>query len=173
MAELTPKYEHLLLSGDHNADLSTDKPESRQVQDMHTSLNLNILQLQPTHNRAILDLFVRDEIRVVHHGQLCAPGFFLHDLVFLSYSLKANKYKKKFLAYRNFKSLNVPDLLADADNMSWSDVELMNLVDEKVAKLKKLIFGLDDRHAPMVTRRFTHRPAQWLTPEIRLDEKAG
>lgn len=165
---LVPKYEHIIISGDHNSDLLSDKTESRHVRVMYESCQLNILPFQPTHHKAILDLLVvKDVNRVASHGQLSAPGFSYHDLIFLSYSLKTPKFTPKYITYRNLKNININNLLNDSSQVPWSDVQLLHTVDDKVNLFNVYLLSLYDRHAPLVTKRVTHPPSPWLTLDIR------
>lgn len=161
-------YDDVIILGDHNSDLLADKPESRHVKSMYESLNLNILQSEPTHHKAILDLIVVSNLsRVLNFKQLPAPGFSHHDLLFLSYSLKVFKFQPKIITYRDMKNVNLNDLRADVGTLPWYQIFELRSVDDKVNLLNSLILEAYDKHAPLVSRRVTHPPAPWLDDNIR------
>lgn len=124
--------------------------------------------MQPTHKKAILDLLVvRNLNKVIQHGQFPAPGFSLHDLIYLSYSVKTMKFKPKIIEYRNFKELISEDLMADVRKVPWYLIEDEPSIETKVEKFNQFMLEIYDKHVPVVKRRVTHPPAPWLTPEIR------
>ena len=168
LVDLASQYEHIVITGDHNADILCNKTESRHVRTMYEACNLNILPLAPTHGKAVLDLIItRDIKRVLNHGQCSAPGFSHHDLVFLSYSLKTQKFQPKFITYRDFKRLDREALNLSASLKPWLEIEQLTCVDDKATVLSESILSLFDQHAPLVTRRVTHPPAPWLSPLIK------
>ena len=168
MHDLIPKYDHVLISGDHNVNLLVDNNASRHVLSMYDNCGLQLLPLNSTHHDSLLDLLLTKDIaRVLEHGQVPAPGFSHHDLIYLSYSLKSPKFKAKFVTFRNIKNINLNALIENAENLPWFEVELLDDINAKVIRFNELITYLYDQHAPLITRRVTHPPAPWLSPQIR------
>lgn len=166
--DLVSKYDHIIITGDHNSDVLSNKAESKNIRSLYDTCHLNILPLGPTHHKSVLDLLVtRDIGRVRSHGQCAAPGFSQHDLVHLSYSLKPPKFQQKILTYRNFKNLNMETLKTSASNMPWMDVQYLNNIEEKVNLFNSMLTVLYNEHAPLVTRRVSHPPAPWLNEQIK------
>ncbi|KAI5717914.1 hypothetical protein M8J77_013445 [Diaphorina citri] len=157
--------------GDFNVDLSTTNSASALFRDRFTSLNLHILPTDTTHHTAtshsLLDLMVvGDERSILTHGKL-PVGSSDHDLVYLVFELYSSRPRPKLITCRNFKNFN-PDLfLSDAISADWNSVYSTPDIDSKVLTFNNLVISLFDKHAPFHTFMAKHRPAPWLSLEIK------
>lgn len=81
----------------------------------------------------------------------------------------ANKLNEpRMVTYRNFKNFDYNSFELDLFSIPWYSIFDMNNSDDKVLFLTSNIIQLVDRHAPLITSRFTKPPAPWLTDNIRL-----
>ena len=132
-----------------------------------------MLPLQPTHHNTVgddtwLDLILTSNPSLVSsHGQLIAPGFSHHDLVFLSYILKPPKSKPAFLNRRAFAQMNTEKLIEDVSNIDWTLLEEAATVDDKV-NFNSIVIKLYDSHAPFRKIKIKRPPAPWMNAEIRM-----
>lgn len=136
------------------------------------SLNLNLLDLSPTHhthtNDTLLDLIITShEHLVATHGQLLAPAFSHHDLIYVSLKIKIPKPKPVILNQRCFSRINTTSLESDASLINWMNVEGLSSVDSKVDFVCKSILNLFDQHAPIRPVKMKHRPTPWFNDGIR------
>lgn len=174
LLSLCSEYAHQIIMGDFNTDLTNDSRNSRDLRAIFDSASLFVLPLNPTHHNirtrdTWIDLMiVSSPDRIVSHGQLSAPCFSRHDLIFLSYKIKPLKQKTTIRYLRNFSKLRHDELLHDAALIDWSDVYGMSTIDLKVETLNKNILGLFDKHAPIHKVIIKRPPAPWITPDVRL-----
>ncbi|KAI5714781.1 hypothetical protein M8J77_005490 [Diaphorina citri] len=166
-----PNYEHKLIMGDFNVDLSTTNPASTNLRTTFSSLNLHILPTDATHHEAhshsLLDLMVvGDEGRVLSHGQL-PVGSSDHDLIYLVLSLFPPKPTPKLITCRNFKNFEANLFLDDARSADWNFVYSAPDIDSKVLTFNNIVTSLFDKHAPFRTFIAKHQPVPWMTPELK------
>ncbi|XP_026731853.1 uncharacterized protein LOC113496734 [Trichoplusia ni] len=114
------EYSHVIVMGDFNTDLlSENSLRSRKLLEIIRSSSLHVLPLQATHHiidghDTWLDLILSSSPSLVSaSGQLPAPGFSHHDLIFLSYSLKPPKPRPRVLHLRSFGRMDVEKLHRD------------------------------------------------------------
>ncbi|KAI5731371.1 hypothetical protein M8J77_008987 [Diaphorina citri] len=166
-----PNYEHKLMMGDFNVDLSTTNPASTNLRTIFSSLNLHILPTDATHHEAhshsLLDLMVvGDEGRVLSHGQL-PVGSSDHDLIYLVLSLFPPKPIPKLITCRNFKNFEANLFLDDARSADWNFVYSAPDIDSKVLTFNNIVTSLFDKHAPFRTFIAKHQPVPWMTPPLK------
>ncbi|KAJ4426946.1 hypothetical protein ANN_26745 [Periplaneta americana] len=73
----------------------------------------------------------------------------------------------KFIAYRDLKHVHDEQLISDAMELPWHTIFNLVTVDEKLTAFNNMVMQLFDKHAPLRKRRATHRPAPWMTDNIR------
>lgn len=96
-----------------------------------------------------MDSILTSPDSVINHGQLSAPGFSRHDLLFLQYKLRPPKVKPTTVWMRNFARLDRDKLKEDAANLDLSVVYDASSLDEKVTKLNQYLLKLYDALAPL------------------------
>jgi hypothetical protein len=173
LLDFLARYSHVVVMGDFNCDMMGPAThELTYLTTLFRSCDMTLLPLDATHHTAtsdtLLDIIaVADPALVVHHGQYPAPGLSKHDLIFCVYSLTTPKSSPKFITYRNLNAINVNCLLFDAYLMPWHLITSENDVDVMVNLFNNFITILYDKHAPLVTKRVTKKPAPWLTDFLR------
>lgn len=169
---LTADYSSLLIMGDFNTCLLNTNQRSTRFRNIVESVNLNFLPLLPTHHTSssdtLLDLILTSDTSLVAcHGQIPAPAFSHHDLIYTSLRIKSPKPKPVILKQRNFSRINLTKLIQDADELNWSYVDTLDNIDEKVEFLNKNIITLFDKHAPIRSIKVKHPPSPWMNDMIR------
>ncbi|KAI5747281.1 hypothetical protein M8J77_013016 [Diaphorina citri] len=166
-----PHYSHRLICGDFNVDLLTSSPKSISLKSMFSTLNLNILPLQPTHctrtSSSLLDLLIVGDLQdVLSFGQL-PVGCSDHDLIYLAYSLFPTKHKDRVITSRNFKKFNSSQFLHDACAANWDQIYSLENIDDKLSCFNDLVLTLFNKHAPFRTFKASRPPAPWMTTDIK------
>jgi len=167
------RYSHVIVMGDFNTDLLGPATYNQTyLTNMFHSCDMTVLPLQATHHTATADTWldimtVTDPAHVAHHGQFPAPGLSNHDLVYCAYRLLPPKSKPTFVSYRDYKNINYEALLNDARGAPWDEVARAVTVDDKVNAFTDIMNKLQDKHAPLITKRVTRNPAPWINDEIR------
>lgn len=165
-------YNRVLIMGDFNTCLMKQDTRSHKLSSLVVSSNLNFLDLAPTHhshtNDSLLDLIITTEVDLIStHGQMDAPGFSHHDLIYASLKIRIPKPKAVILNQRNFARMNLTELDKDASSTNWAMVENLDSVDEKIEFLRVSIINIFDRHAPLRPVKLKHKPSPWLNDTIR------
>lgn len=165
-------YTHFIIMGDFNTCLLNNNYRSSKLTDIIESLNMNLLDLLPTHHTGIsdtlLDLIVTSHKELVAaHGQFAAPAFSHHDLIYSSLKIRTPKPRPVILNQRNFARLDLVKLNDDASLVEWSDIELSDSIDIKVSTLQANILKLFDKHAPVHPVKLKRPPSPWLNSFIR------
>jgi hypothetical protein len=175
LSTFLPLYSHNLITGDFNIDVSKNSLAARCFIKNIDSLNLNILPSKPTHTHShknkstptTLDLFITSNSdKILKNCQIEAPGLSHHDIIFLAYSLKQNKFKQKYVTFRDFKNIDINLLREDAKNIDWDSIHMLDDVNDMVTELTSRLSYLIEKHIPLKTVRVTHKPAPWRTQEV-------
>lgn len=169
------KYDHVILAGDININLLKTSSHLKKFNDTMSTLKLTIINTkEPTHVHSskseptLLDVFACSDFeRVQSYGQIKVPGFSHHDLIFISYLLKNEKRKPKYIEFRDYKNIDIEKLREDAAGLQLSDCRSYTDVDDAVRTFTNSILQLYDKHAPIKTIKVTHKPAPWRTQEIK------
>lgn len=169
---LLADYNRIIILGDLNTCLINQDIRSKKLTSIIDASNLTLLYLLPTHhthtNDTLLDLIITNNINLVAtHGQLPAPAFSHHDLIYTSIKIKTPKSKPAILNQRSFVKINMDNLNMDASAVVWTSIENVTSVDDKVDFLNKNIIALFDRHAPIHPVKLKHQPTPWFNDSIR------
>ena len=174
LAFLASSYEHIIIMGDFNINLlNTNNANIVNYLTTLKSLNLNFLELGPTHHSNTSDtwidhIIVSNTNNVVSHGQISTPGISKHDFLYLFHSFKCHKYEPKQLNFRDFRNISTSELLNDAFTAPWPSVYHQYDINSKIAALNQIITDIFDKHAPMKKVKAKRPPTPWFTKEIKL-----
>ena len=178
LESLGSEYAHHIIMGDFNTNLLAQKSfRSLKLLHLVQSACLHNLPLQATHHNNMgedtwLDLIlVSNPALVSTHGQLVAPGFSHHDLIYLSYILKPPKPKPKVLHRRCFARMDVGKLCKDASEIDWKPLLEATTVDDKVNIFNQLVIDIYDANAPVKKVKLKRPPAPWMTRGVLMAMK--
>lgn len=166
-----PQYDNILIMGDFNTCPLRDA-RAKRLLNITASFNLSLLELNTTFHvndsHSWLDhIIASDADRISCHGQLPAPGFSNHDLIFASYKIRVPRSKPKVVLQRNLAGICREDLCNDISNINWSCLYNLSNINDKVEYFNNSITEVYDIHAPLHPVRLKRDPAPWLTDAIR------
>ncbi|KAI5731016.1 hypothetical protein M8J77_003291 [Diaphorina citri] len=166
-----PNYNHRVVCGDFNCDLSITNSRSAQLRSLFSDLNLHILPLLPTHHTAtshtLLDLLVvGDEASVITHGQL-PVGSSHHELIYLILNIFPPKHQPKFITARDFRRFDSEKFSSAALAADWNSVYSSSDVDSKLSRFNEIVLSLFDEFAPFRTFKAKHHSQPWFNNDIR------
>ncbi|KAI5708382.1 hypothetical protein M8J77_021503 [Diaphorina citri] len=166
-----PNYNHRVVCGDFNCDLSITNSRSAQLRSLFSDLNLHILPLLPTHHTAtshtLLDLLVvGDEDSVITHGQL-PVGSSHHELIYLILNIFPPKHQPKFITARDFRRFDSEKFSSAALAADWNSVYSSSDVDSKLSRFNEIVLSLFDEFAPFRTFKAKHHSQPWFNNDIR------
>lgn len=170
--ESAAHYRRAVILGDFNVPVNRVDHRSRAFIRGATDAGLSLLSSRPTHhtrssNNSLDLIFTAGDARVVAYGQEAAPGLSRHDLVFCSISGSFSSTPQRPLFTRDFKTIDLPALLADPALESLDSLRTEADLDACAARVGDLILEVFDRHAPVRKIKGRRPPAPWLSPDIR------
>lgn len=175
LANLLPLYNNVVVLGDLNVDLHTDRVFQDKTFLLNTvyNLNMHILPLNPTfhlpNSDSLIDLIIcNDNQRVKSFGQVPVSGLSYHDLIFVELNLKVRMNKvKDFIVIRDFKNVRIDNLKHECLNTSWIDVYSSNHVDEKVKILTDNLLALYNKYV-LEKKIYTNKNScPWISQNVR------
>ena len=167
-------YDHIVVSGDFNVDISTESEIARSTLAMINSLSFKIVPSfgtrlnKQTDRKSLIDFtFVSCPESVSSLYQSSLEELTDHD--FICICIKIRDQTVNFIEKRrNINSINQNSLLLDALTIDWfAGLRLQNDADQKLNWLNEKLFELLDRHAP--EKIFKHKPNDrlWINSEIK------
>ena len=176
--KLLPSFNHSVIIGDVNIDLSVSTRSSRQLTLDMTDINLMHVPIFGTHHSVhsgsittIDHCYVPSTIVISQFGNIPVSGLSQHDLIFVNYPVEIHKKKQKFLLRRNYQSINIQQLQEDADRADWYTIFALDKLEDKVNKLNEIVLSLFDKHAPVKKIRISKPRAPFITHAIKLKIK--
>lgn len=175
VANLIPLYDNILLIGDFNIDLCTNREFADKIYLLNTidSLNLEILPLDPTfhlpNSDTLLDLMiVNNRQRVKTFGQTAVSGISYHDLIYIELDLTVKmRTSNHRLIIRDFKNIKVDELISECSNISWQDLFDSDSIDVKVKILINRLSSLYEKYVPEKKISNKKNSCPWLNQNIR------
>ena len=135
LESLSSDYPHLIIMGDLNTDISRDSHRTQKLLSLLKSTGLAYLQLFPTHhningNDSWIDHILTSADQLVNaHGQVPAPGFSRHDLIYASFALKIPKFISRTVQLRSYGRINLDNLSRDASGIDWTPIQQLHTFD--------------------------------------------
>ncbi|XP_077981930.1 uncharacterized protein LOC144436936 [Glandiceps talaboti] len=166
-----------MICGDLNIHVNNVKDHSaNKFNDICQSRNLTQHVSVPTHTSGnTLDLIItRDDNRL----SITPPvsGHYISDHCFvITHLSNINRHiEENTVTFRQYKKINKEAFRNDILNSSLCDHALLNNsdLDSLVSTYNTVLTELLDKHAPLITKRFTTRPTlPWINDEIRLTRR--
>ena len=165
----------IILMGDLNCNLQTDKPDhnTKQLNSICEIYQLQQLINHPTRitetSSTLIDVIITNmPSRIVTSGVIHI-GISDHSLIYAvrKFSIPS-KNKPKYLTSRQFKNFKAEKFRSELKNVPW-DAILTNTNDpnELWGKWKEVFLSIANNHAPIKTRRVRNKDSPWLSSQIR------
>ncbi|XP_075150730.1 uncharacterized protein LOC142224832 [Haematobia irritans] len=168
MQTITVQYKNIIITGDFNSNILTEN----RLSDEMLSLGLYPTNTTvPTHHTSaggtLLDMFFVSDINyVILYDQISAPTFSKHDLIFLWYDVQMRRVERGF-SFRDFRNIDFGNLYSQSDLIDWSQIYVMDNVDEQISFLQNNIVYLYELCVPVRTLVTRPRSLPWFTNDIR------
>ena len=165
----------LLMIGDFNFHVESDKSDAVRFMSMLDNYGLKQHVDQPTHNHNhTLDLVItRSTESIVDDVRIEEPGFNTdHKAIVFKTTVEKPKYFRKTIKFRRWKAL---DLSAFTNDLSKSELftNPSDNASDIVRQYNGTLCELADKHAPMLEKKVTVRPrAPWYTSEINAAKRS-
>ncbi|KAF2890335.1 hypothetical protein ILUMI_15838 [Ignelater luminosus] len=89
-------------------------------------------------------------------------------MVFCTLAIQGSKKLKFVHSHRNFNAIGIDSFQNDLRLMPFQNIYTLNNINDKIDFFNTYITRLFDKHAPVVTRKFTKHAARWITDNIKL-----
>jgi hypothetical protein len=99
-------------------------------------------------------------------SQYSIPGISHHDVLVSSVSVVPPRSRPKFYEFRNFKGINVEQLIQAASEIYWGPFYSLDHVDDKVEFFNDVILALYNRNCSVTILRLNSEPKPWITPGL-------
>lgn len=176
VGNLIPLYSDIVIMGDLNIDLSSNRVfvEKTMFINSVSNLNLTVLPLKPTYHLpnsdTLLDLIIVNNVnRIKKFGQFATSGISYHDLIYLELNVKERiNIDKEVVTIRDFKNVNIDSLKIECSRMDWQDVYSQQAIDDKVEVLNNTLLCLYDKYVVVKSVFKAKNPCPWINNEIKL-----
>ncbi|KAJ8891668.1 hypothetical protein PR048_004196 [Dryococelus australis] len=91
--------------------------------------------------------------------------FFLGDFN-INLLSNTNEANKLLTTLSDFKNIDTDKLNSDAALTPWHEINVIDILEEKISRFSQMITDLYSRTVPLITREVTKPPAPWLTNYI-------
>lgn len=175
ISSLLPVYNNVLILGDFNTDLNSNRNfyDKNELLNLVGNLNLSILRMEPTYHLptsdSLLDIIIsNDEQRIRTYGQIPVSGVSYHDLIFVELNLKSKLVENRdFITIRDYKNLDVESLRQDCSLLRWDDVFSCNNINRKIDLFLSKISRLFSKHIPERKISKKRQPCPWVNVDIK------
>lgn len=158
--------------GDFNIDmLKIDSPSTVYFNNFLNSINVHQLIDQPTrltiNSSSLIDLILTTDITMVAGAGVISCDVSDHDLVFCSILTNTGHIEPLVRSYRSFNGMDYAYFYFDLQLIPMQFIFTLNDINDKISFLNNSLIDLFDKHAPLITKRFTKRYAPWITENLK------
>lgn len=179
ISTLLPRYQHVIITGDLNYNMSTENYGSRYLTDQLNQHSLHLVPSDPTHHvnwrdlHTHLDLFiVGDPSQVRDYRKSPSPFIDGHDFIELDLDCPRPPIVRKVITSRQLTKINQPDLLALLSQSLTQPQKHLTAdlsgadCDQMARSLSSSIISAFDNTAPVKSIHLSTRRKPWVSPQI-------
>lgn len=173
LVSLLPISDSVYCLGDFNIDcLNLTSPSTDYFLQFLDSVGLKQIIEQPTRltrtSATLIDLILVSNDSLINDKGVVDCGFSDHDLVYFTFRVGGLPRLPAFRSYRDFKNVDWELFNAELTGIPFHRIFYMSDINSKVEYFNYCLLNHFDRHAPMITRRFTKPYAPWITDNVKL-----
>ncbi|KMQ84818.1 rna-directed dna polymerase from mobile element jockey-like protein, partial [Lasius niger] len=170
--DLQTNYQHAMIFGDFNADMSTRTFDSIQIENFVSTSGMYLIPYGATHHLTnsvtFLDLCIIDDVdKLINYDKAAVPFLSAHDLIEVTYGISVEKREERRVLCRDYRSFDREVFLSEVSELDWSEIMTLENMENKVRALNDKLLSCLNKHAPLKHICFKNLPAPWLTDEIR------
>ena len=169
LTDLSSSSKELIVMGDLNLHMEDNvSPESRRLNNLLFSLNLNSLISESTHvaGHCLDNVITRNISAISIDTSITASYISDHHFIDMTMSIKKPEPIRKLVVSRNFRAMDGSAFLQDISALNLQDYvfsEISDAVDTYNSKLGCIL----DKHAPLSSKTVTVRPnTEWYDQSI-------
>lgn len=170
---ILPSVDYVICMGDVNVNLlNLDNPVSQCFSCFgFTQIIDEPTRVTGTSSTLIDPIFVSTSNIVINAGVVNADEISDHKLTFCELSFKVEKFKPKFITFRDYKNFDYHNFYNDLIETPWNNVLYEHNIEKKISLFELLIKNLFNIHAPIRTVRVSKPKSPWLTDTITIMRK--
>ena len=161
----------IIIMGDLNCDLLSDKSDTRVLKELCTTLNLSQIISKPTRvtndSVSLLDVVLTTNPQQVINTAVLESTISDHFTVTATIRLKAPKPKPFQIRSRSFKFYDPKAFNDDLAKISWNASENCADINIRLEQFNKAFLAVLDSHAPVKLMSLKHRASPFISPEIK------
>lgn len=161
----------IIIMGDLNCDLLSNKPESEALKELCTMLNLSQIVTKPTRvtkeSASLLDVILTTNPHQVISSTVLENTISDHFTVTALIRLKAPKPKPFQIRSRSYKMYNPQTFSDDILKVSWNNLENITDIDTDLEQFSNAFMSVLKLHAPVKLMSFKHCTSPFISPEIK------
>ena len=193
---LVSKYRHVVILGDMNVNYLRKEDVKYRFFNSEIVEPLGLTQIieKPTRitetTKSLLDIIlVSSEKNVKFWDVTTCPFDVDHEIIYMAYNFKKEKFNPKIITKRNMKNFSEEDFLNRLNLAPWGQIYAAEnpdilkenpedaapkiIVNKQVTILENIFRTVVDEVAPFKTCRVTRPPSPWLTEgmKLKMDER--
>ena len=161
----------IIIMGDLNCDLLSDKSDTRVLKELCTTLNLSHIISKPNRltngSVSLLDVILTTNPQQVISTAVLESTISNDFTVAATITLKAPIPKPFQIRSRSYKFYDPKAFNDDLAKMSWNALENAADINIRLEQFNKAFLAVLDSHAPVKLMSFKHRASPFISPEIK------
>lgn len=158
--------------GDFNIDYLKLDGSTTFLCDFIDSVGFTHLIGQPTRvtetSMTLIDQMYTNDCSLVRASGVVDCHVSDHDLIFCDILVSGPVSGPTYRTFRDYKHIDTAAFHRDLESLPLPAMYHIDDINDKVKFLTCSLLRLFDRHAPFITRKFSKKPAPWLTDNVRL-----
>lgn len=124
-------------------------------------INSLMTHYPPNARPSCIDLIITNNRgRIIMNDQVDIPGISHHDLLAMSYAVPIVEAPPAIKYFRDYKSIDIPQLTTSIVSLNWMDIYTYADPDEQLRIFNNLVLHLLDTHVPQKLLKTNVRPAR-------------
>lgn len=170
LVDLAGRYNHVLLIGDFNTDLSRPSRRRDSFQSMLQNLAMTSVGSEPTYFHregcSQLDLLITSDIgRMLRFSQVSFPALSQHDLIFGSLDFDAAP-RRKINAYRDYVNFNANALENGIRSIPWGDFDSLEDPNDLLRFFTTHLKQVHDHCIPLRNSNIRNEHNAWFNADV-------
>lgn len=169
LAEYSVRYSDVIICGDFNCDLNTNKSSSKKFKRLLERFGCTCRNNEPTHftrtSASMLDLVITNSEKITFLNQI-SVGFSDHDFVFFSYDVEDCRSSSS-VTFRDFKNIDTLGLFERCKSLPWNILFTVLEPSDKVHLLTQWLRGMFDEFVPTKTIFLEVANPPWFNNTIK------
>ncbi len=167
---LYKESENILIMGDMNIDMKTDRNKLQDVCDQYDLKNVitGTTCFKSRTNPSLIDVILVSKPKRYHKSTHFDTGLSdFHEMICICTKVHAPQCVPRNIVYRSFKNFNEKDYVNDVSMIPFHVSYVFDDTDDVVWFHDKLLYDVVESHAPLKRRRLKKESVPYMNSELR------